>query len=52
MNLAVVTLGLGFPVQQVVFSNQYFTGNFGSVTTIDPFTATEMSSPASFKSQA
>ena len=34
VNLAVVTLGLGFAVQQVVFSNQYFTGDFGSVTTI------------------
>jgi len=34
INLAVVTLGLGFAVQQVVFSNQYFTGDFGSVTTI------------------
>ena len=34
MNLAVVTLGLGFAVQQVVFSNEYFTGDFGSVTTI------------------
>jgi sulfate-transporting ATPase len=34
VNLAVVTLGLGFAVQQVVFSNQYFTGDFGSVTTL------------------
>ncbi len=34
VNLAVVTLGLGFAVQQVVFSNEYFTGDFGSVTTI------------------
>jgi sulfate-transporting ATPase len=34
VNLAVVTLGLGFAVQQVVFANQYFTGDFGSVTTI------------------
>ena len=34
VNLAVVTLGLGFAVQQVVFSNQFFTGDFGSVTTI------------------
>jgi sulfate-transporting ATPase len=34
VNLAVVTLGLGFAVQQVIFSNQYFTGDFGSVTTI------------------
>ena len=34
VNLTVVTLGLGFAVQQVVFSNQYFTGDFGSVTTI------------------
>ncbi len=34
VNLAVVTLGLGFAVQQVVFSNQYFTGDFGSVTTV------------------
>ena len=34
VNLAVVTLGLGFAIQQVVFSNQYFTGDFGSVTTI------------------
>ena len=34
VNLAVVTLGMGFAIQQVIFSNQYFTGNFGSVTTI------------------
>src|SRR5262245_11869865 len=34
VNLAVVTLGLGFAVQQVVFANQFFTGDFGSVTTI------------------
>jgi sulfate-transporting ATPase len=34
VNLAVVTLGMGFAVQQVVFSNEYFTGDFGSVTTI------------------
>jgi sulfate-transporting ATPase len=34
VNLAVVTLGLGFAVQQVVFSNEYFTGDFGSVTSI------------------
>jgi sulfate-transporting ATPase len=34
VNLAVVTLGLGFAVQQVVFNNEYFTGDFGSVTTI------------------
>jgi sulfate-transporting ATPase len=34
VNLAVVTLGLGFAVQQVVFANPYFTGDFGSVTEI------------------
>ena len=34
VNLAVVTLGLGFAVEQVVFNNEYFTGDFGSVTTI------------------
>jgi len=34
VNLAVVTLGLGFAVEQVVFNNQFFTGDFGSVTTI------------------
>jgi len=34
VNLAVVTLGLGFAIEQVVFNNQYFTGDFGSVTTI------------------
>jgi sulfate-transporting ATPase len=34
VNLAVVTLGLGFAVQQVVFSNEYFTGDFGGVTTV------------------
>ena len=34
INLAVVTLGMGFAVQQMIFSNTYFTGNFGSVTTI------------------
>jgi len=34
VNLAVVTLGLGFAVQQVVFSNVFYTGDFGSVTTI------------------
>jgi len=34
VNLAVVTLGLGFAVQQVVFSNEFFTGDFGSVTNI------------------
>jgi sulfate-transporting ATPase len=34
VNLAVVTLGLGFAVQQVVFNNEFFTGDFGSVTTI------------------
>jgi sulfate-transporting ATPase len=34
VNLAVVTLGLGFAVQQVVFSNEYITGDFGGVTTI------------------
>ena len=34
VNLAVVTLGLGAAVQGVIFSNQYFTGGFGSVTTI------------------
>ena len=34
VNLAVVTLGLGFAVEQVVFNNAYFTGDFGSVTTI------------------
>ena len=34
VNLAVVTLGLGFAVQQMIFSNEYFTGDFGSVTTI------------------
>jgi sulfate-transporting ATPase len=33
-NLAVVTLGLGFAVQQTVFSNEYVTGDYGSVTTI------------------
>ena len=38
VNLAVVTLGLGFAVQQVVFSNEYFTGDFGSVTTIGRIT--------------
>jgi ABC-type branched-subunit amino acid transport system ATPase component/ABC-type branched-subunit amino acid transport system permease subunit len=34
VNLAVVTLGLGFAVQQTIFSNEYVTGDFGSVTTI------------------
>ena len=34
MNLAVVTLGMGFAVQQMIFSNEYFTGDFGSVTEI------------------
>src|SRR3954452_21119128 len=34
VNLAVVTLGMGFAVQQMIFSNEYFTGNFGSVTEI------------------
>jgi ABC-type branched-subunit amino acid transport system ATPase component/ABC-type branched-subunit amino acid transport system permease subunit len=34
VNLAVVTLGMGFAVQQVIFANPYFTGDFGSVTTI------------------
>ena len=34
MNLAVVTLGLGLAVQQVIFANPYFTGGFGSVTEI------------------
>ena len=34
VNLAVVTLGLGFAVEQVIFNNQFFTGDFGSVTTI------------------
>ena len=38
VNLAVVTLGLGFAVQQVIFSNEYFTGDFGSVTTIGRIT--------------
>jgi len=36
VNLAVVTLGLGFAVEQVVFNNEFFTGDFGSVTTIGP----------------
>jgi sulfate-transporting ATPase len=34
VNLAVVTLGLGFAVQNMIFANPYFTGDFGSVTTI------------------
>jgi ABC-type branched-subunit amino acid transport system ATPase component/branched-subunit amino acid ABC-type transport system permease component len=34
VNLAVVTLGLGAAVQQMIFSNEYFTGGFGSVTSI------------------
>jgi len=34
VNLAVVTLGLGFAVQNMIFTNDYFTGDFGSVTTI------------------
>ena len=34
VNLAVVTLGMGFAVQQMIFSNEYFTGDFGSVTEI------------------
>ena len=34
VNLAVVTLGLGFAVQNMIFNNPYFTGDFGSVTTI------------------
>jgi ABC-type branched-subunit amino acid transport system ATPase component/ABC-type branched-subunit amino acid transport system permease subunit len=34
VNLAVVTLGLGFAVQQVVFSNEYITGDFGGVTSV------------------
>jgi ABC-type branched-subunit amino acid transport system ATPase component/ABC-type branched-subunit amino acid transport system permease subunit len=34
VNLAVVTLGLGFAVQQVIFNNEHYTGDFGSVTTI------------------
>ena len=34
VNLAVVTLGLGFAVQQVIFANPYFTGGFGSVTEV------------------
>jgi sulfate-transporting ATPase len=34
VNLAVVTLGLGAAVQGMIFSNEYFTGGFGSVTTI------------------
>jgi ABC-type branched-subunit amino acid transport system ATPase component/branched-subunit amino acid ABC-type transport system permease component len=34
VNLAVVTLGMGFAVQQMIFGNEYFTGNFGSVTEI------------------
>jgi ABC-type branched-subunit amino acid transport system ATPase component/branched-subunit amino acid ABC-type transport system permease component len=38
VNLAVVTLGMGFAVQQMIFSNEYITGGFGAVTTIGKVT--------------
>ena len=34
VNLAVVTLGLGYAVQQMIFANAYYTGEIGSVTPI------------------
>ena len=34
VNLAIVTLGLGYAVQQMVFANEFYTGDFGAVTRV------------------